>query len=259
MKNPFAVVVVLLMFIFMLYARKILFKIPFYKKFWNSEKLKARWENFWWLEQLVRMVGLSWLGVFIIYRFGLIDTLKELGLLGSVWKGWTFAFFATFPMLIIPILTKMPAAKAKFEHLLFNGLIWPLAEEVAFRGFAFGLLYKNLSDQPWALWTAALLTGIIFGLVHLQQQSIEKLSLGNKIFTVAIIAFGGVLSAWLYAVWDFNLWIPIGVHGFMNLWWELFDHSGSAKGGWISNFTREFSILLTILLTIFRDQLLPFL
>ncbi len=259
MSTSFIWMITLVIFIFILYSRDIVFKIPSYKKIWNNEKLKNFWDHYWWIEQPLRYILLSWLGVFLISGFGLVDAAKEIGLFRSVWKGLAFAFIATLPMLIVPLITRTQVGKKNVEWLLFGSVIWPIGEEIAFRGFAFGMLYRSVQDSGWGFWIPALLTGIIFGVVHLQQENIKKLSTKEKTFTISVIAFGGILSAWLYASWELNLWIPIGLHMLMNLYWELFDKSGSAKGGWVSNFTREFSAILAILLTIFKDQLLPFL
>jgi membrane protease YdiL (CAAX protease family) len=243
----------------MLFSREILFKIPFYKNIWGSGKLKKLWPNYWWLEQFFRLFLLSWLGVFLVYRLGLLGFIGEIGLLQPIWKGLLFSLIVTSPMIIFPVINRVPVAKINVERTIFGSAIWPMAEEIAFRGFAFGLLYKSTADKGWGMWLAILITGVLFGVVHLAQESVQKLPANSKIFTIAIISLGGILYAWLYVQWDMNLWIPIGVHGFMNLWWELFDRSGSAKGGALSNFTRELSAILAVVFTIFQGQLLPFL
>ena len=44
----------------------------------------------------------------------------------------------------------------------------------------------------------------------------------GQLLSIGLIAAGGVVFAWLYYRWRFNLWVAIGLHGFMNLWYALF-------------------------------------
>lgn len=259
MNYPQIVIITLLITVFIGYSRQIFFKLPLYKKIWDLDQLKKYWSNYLWLEQPFRLIFLGWLGLFIIERLSPLSAIREIGLLKPVWIGVGFAFIATSPMMIVPLINKVPIRKENFLDLLFGSGIWPLAEEIAFRGFAFGTIYRNATNPQIGLYFGALSTGIIFGLVHLGQDSIKSLSRSGKIFTITIIALGGIIYAWLYASWDGNLWVPLGMHAFMNLWWALFDRSDSAKGGWLSNFTREFAAILAIILTVFKEQLFPFL
>ena len=60
----------------------------------------------------------------------------------------------------------------------------PLAEEVFFRGFVFGVLREKIG----VLW-GALATGLVFGIVHVA---------GSPIETVGVLIILGVLLCWLY-------------------------------------------------------------
>ncbi len=53
-----------------------------------------------------------------------------------------------------------------------------------------------------------------------------------------ITTLGGAFFAWLFVRWNDNLWVPIGVHLFLNAWWELFAVSQNAIGNWEANGAR---------------------
>lgn len=76
----------------------------------------------------------------------------------------------------------------------------PFAEELFFRGFLFGGLRGRMS-----LWPAALVSGLLFGLVHLP----------GGVLQVPPLAVFGVLLAWLYERTG-SLGPPIFVHMIQN-------------------------------------------
>lgn len=76
----------------------------------------------------------------------------------------------------------------------------PFAEELFFRGFLFGGLRGRMS-----LWPAALVSGVLFGLVHLPGGALQ----------VPPLAVFGVLLAWLYERTG-SLGPPIFVHMIQN-------------------------------------------
>jgi Type II CAAX prenyl endopeptidase Rce1-like len=112
--------------------------------------------------------------------------------------------------------------------------------------FAFGQLtaYGRLR-----LWPAALITGLVFGVVHLGQASVQGLSLPGQAGTVALIALGGLLFSWLFARWGRSIWPPLAVHGLLNLGWALWDFAPSPLGTVSANGLRALSVLLAVGLT----------
>jgi hypothetical protein len=40
----------------------------------------------------------------------------------------------------------------------------------------------------------------------------------------------------------------------MNLWWEVFGVADTALGGWIANVARLFTVVIAILLTVYKDR-----
>ena len=102
---------------------------------------------------------------------------------------------------------------------------------------------------------AAVLTGAIFGLLHLAQASVQQLSLSGEIGTVLLIGVGGIFYAWLYVRWDFNLWVPFGMHMFMNGWWAVFEMADNPLGGWVPNALRLLTVGIAIAITLFRSRI----
>lgn len=56
----------------------------------------------------------------------------------------------------------------------------------------------------------------------------------------------------MYVEWNFNIWIPVGLHILMNGAWHIFIMEGTevAAGGLISNMARIVSMALAIAVTV---------
>ncbi len=125
----------------------------------------------------------------------------------------------------------------------FGCVFAALFEEIYYRGFFFGELFKRtrLGFIP-----AVLLSALVFASLHLYQSNDPGTLTGIFITTF----LGGGFFAWLYAEWNFNLWVPIGLHFFMNLSWNLFSVSGNAFGDLTANLIRSLTIIVAIIGTI---------
>ncbi|WP_143822346.1 CPBP family intramembrane glutamic endopeptidase [Mucilaginibacter pedocola] len=141
-----------------------------------------------------------------------------------------FIFFGLKPVTSVPNL---------IAQTLFAGFF----EELYFRGFFFGQLFRKtkLGFLP-----SILVCSLIFAAGHLYQSHDA-----GTLFGVFITTFmGSVLFAWLFAEWEFNLWVPIILHTLMNLAWELFAMSENAFGNMSANILRGITIALSIILTL---------
>jgi membrane protease YdiL (CAAX protease family) len=127
----------------------------------------------------------------------------------------------------------------------------PLAEEVLFRGYAFRQLYRRAG---WRFLPAVLVTAAVFAIGHVIGQS-RQWDAVQLLGTLAITGIGGLLFAWVLIRWDDNLWVPISVHVFFNLWWELFAVDQGPVGGIAANAGRAAAIALGIALTVYRDRI----
>jgi len=137
-----------------------------------------------------------------------------------------FALLCSTPMLILGLRCGVSDSAAPLD-LLYTAAIWPLAEEILFRGYAFGLLVRR---SGWNVWAAAAVTAAVFGAVHLLNEEVQVHELAGQLLSVGLIAAGGVVFAWLYYRWRFNLWVAVGLHGLMNLWYALFAMADTPIG-----------------------------
>jgi membrane protease YdiL (CAAX protease family) len=187
-------------------------------------------------------------------RVGYRDVFAELGLDAGIARGYGFGLAATLPMLVV---FAVPGPReGNLAGTIGSALLGPIAEEVLFRGYLFRQLYRR---SGWPVRRAVLASALVFGLAHMGNIRIEGLQ--SWMFVageVGVTAAGGALFAWIVFRWE-SLWPAIGLHAFMNLWWDLSgaedwaaqaQAGASAIGNQISNVARLASIGLAIYLTL---------
>lgn len=161
------------------------------------------------------------------------DIPRELGLLApprAIVAAIGFAALCSVPMLALGIASGVSPSADAVDLCLLAG-VYPFAEEVLFRGYAFGLLVRR---SRWPVWWAMVATGAVFGAVHLLNREVQVHDLAGQLLSIGLIAVGGAAFAWLYHRWRYNLWIAFAIHGLMNLWYDLFDVAETPIGsGWL--------------------------
>jgi len=206
-----------------------------------------------WIFELTNNLGLShiitytisgiplFMGTYVISRKSIF--LESLGLNKSIFKGFLFALICTLPMYIGFALIFDFNPEISLNAFLISVISAGFFEELFFRGFLFGLLFRKtkLGFIP-----AVFFGALYFGLLHLYQSTELTELLG--IFLITFL--GGILFAWVYTEWNYNIWIPIFLHMLMNLSWELFNVSDNALGGIYSNVFRLLTVALIIILTV---------
>jgi len=181
------------------------------------------------------------IGTFIIDRT--ISIFKSLGLSASILTATWLSTLFTLPMFIGSFLFFKFDQQIDVENLIAGTIVAGFVEELYFRGFLFGQLFRktNLGFIP-----SVLLGALIFAFGHLyQSQNISELI---GIFTITFS--GAVFFAWLYVEWNYNLWVPILTHTLMNLSWQLFEVDNSALGDIKANIFRALTIISAITYTI---------
>ena len=80
--------------------------------------------------------------------------------------------------------------------------------------------------------------------------------MNNALAAFGVTFIGALYFSWIYAEWNFNIWIPAGLHILMNGAWFIFTMEGTevAAGGLISNIARIISIVLAIALTVYYHK-----
>lgn len=129
------------------------------------------------------------------------------------------------------------------QTIIINTISSAFFEEVIFRAFLFGILYRF---TRLGFLSSVFLGSLLFGLAHLYQSDDVNELIG--IFSITFL--GSVLFSWIYAEWNFNLWTVIFLHCLMNLYWLIFDVDTNALGGTYANIFRFLTVFLSIFITI---------
>lgn len=178
----------------------------------------------------------------MIVMYGRKNLLVNLGLDKGFKRGLVFAFIATLPMLVGYAIVSGFDWNISLESFMYGCVQASFTEEVLFRAFLFGLLYRKAG---WSLAAAALFDGVVFGVLHIYQ--------GDTVMEAAMIflasSAGGMWFSWLFKEWGWNLWVPIFLHFFMNFYWTGFEMAENAAGGLWANVFRVMTIAFTVVVT----------
>jgi hypothetical protein len=195
---------------------------------------------------VVNLIGLALLAAVILLFGG--QEARDLGRLSGISAPiggpllFAFAIFA--PAVAVAAFIAKPVAQVDAVELLMLSLVFPIIEEIGFRGLAVGALMRIAG---WRFLPAALLPAAVFGAAHAGQGE----SLAEIGGVVAITGIGGLLLGWLFVRWGFNLWPAIFAHVGLNALWGVYDLGENAIGGWTGNALRLGVIAAAILYTLF--------
>jgi len=168
---------------------------------------------------------------------------KSLGLSPGIVTAVAVSLLFTLPMFAGGFLFFRFNRQIEIQNLVAGTWVAGFMEELYFRGFLFGQLFRK---TRLGFVTSILLGAAIFASGHLYQSQDTRELIG--IFTITFS--GAVFFAWLYVEWNYNLWVPILTHTFMNLAWSLFKIDDSALGDMKANVFRGLTILTAIVFTI---------
>jgi membrane protease YdiL (CAAX protease family) len=180
-------------------------------------------------------------GLFLIHNPKRI--INSLGINKGFRIGFLFAFLCTLPMLMGYSIFFRFDSKVSFYGVFRAAICAPFFEELYFRGILFGQLFRftKIGFIP-----SVILCALLFASGHLWQSSDP----GELIGIFATTFLGAIFFAWAYVEWDNNLWVPVGLHSFMNLHWMLFSAGDNALGGIYANIFRAVTITFVIAGTI---------
>jgi len=169
--------------------------------------------------------------------------LKNLGVYHNPMPPFLITLIFTLPMFLGGLIFFDFNTEISIQKLIAGSIVVGFVEELFFRGFLFGQLYKY---TRLGFISAIIIGAIIFASGHLYQSQDTMELIG--IFSVTFM--GAVLFAWLYVEWNYNLWVPIFLHAFMNLAWGIFEMDDTALGGLLPNVLRGLTITFAIVGTI---------
>lgn len=175
--------------------------------------------------------------------------IESLGLRGSILRGLFCGLLFTAPLFLGFAIIGDFNAELTLNYVVNMCLIAALFEEILFRGFIFGQLFRV--GHLGFFW-AALLPAVLFGLFHIYQ-GYDFLS---SLAAFGVTMLGSFFFSWMYVAWNYNLWVPISLHFFMNLAWGLFivEGTGNAAGGLFSNILRVICLVFAVVFTVIYDK-----
>lgn len=202
------------------------------------------------LNQSIRALFLT-LGTFILSVIVIKpkEILSFLGLSRNILKGLGIALLCVLPLYLIFLCFGNLNTELTFSVIYSKCILTGFKEELVFRAFMFGLLFRYA--RTGFFW-AVILPALYFGSVHLYQGH----DILSSLAAFGVTFIGALYFSWMYAEWNFNLWIPVGLHMLMNGAWQVFTMEGTevAAGGLVSNIGRIVSIALAIALTVYYHK-----
>ncbi|PKP02477.1 MAG: CPBP family intramembrane metalloprotease [Bacteroidetes bacterium HGW-Bacteroidetes-9] len=168
---------------------------------------------------------------------------SPLGLRRNILKGVLISFIFSIPMFVGYGIMAGFSINISAKTFWFGCVFAAFFEELYYRGIFFGQLFKN---TRLGFFPSLIVSALVFASLHLYQSNDLVTMIGIFITTF----MGAGLFAWLYSEWDFNLWVPVSLHFFMNLSWEMFSVADNALGGLNAGLIRGLTIMLAIVGTI---------
>lgn len=170
-----------------------------------------------------------------------VSPARLLGLGVHGWRAPCLVLLSTLPFWISSALSGSLSADLDLHGLLFTALLFPLAEELAFRGFGFIFPRRALG---WPMPLACIVQALCFGAVHwLGMRGSDQ---AITVFCMTLL--GGIVFAVLDALDGYTLWSGLVFHCSLNAAWSVFDLSGASGGwGWINNLLRLACAILAVL------------
>lgn len=199
------------------------------------------------------IVGYSMMFLGVLILTAIVIKPKELftflGLNADFAKGSGIAIICVLPLFIVFSLLGSLNTDTTFSLILRKSILPGFMEEFMFRAFMFGLLFRYA--KTGFVW-AVILPAILFGSLHLYQGH----NIISSLAAFGVTFLGAIYFSWMYVEWNFNLWVPVGLHILMNGAWVIFTMEGTevAAGGLISNIVRVISILLAIVITVWYKK-----
>jgi membrane protease YdiL (CAAX protease family) len=142
--------IIIITFLFAVYGRKVFFSFTGISV--DSYPVRLLFHFGWWTIPVLAVTGIL---------YGYKNILKELCIDKGVLAGVAFATITVLPMFVSSAIAGKPSDSTSGLELISNTFFSGFFEELVFRGFLFGLLFRKLN---WGFVPAAVLGAIIFWL-----------------------------------------------------------------------------------------------
>ncbi len=153
---------------------------------------------------------------------------RSLGLQWNGARGPLLVLLATAPCWIGLWWLGALATDIDLLSLLMLALLFPLAEEILFRGLGF-VFAQRVLGWPW--WLAASVQAVLFGAVHwLGFGGPEGGAMAALVF--AVTGIGGFVFAVLNRLDGYTLWSGLVLHVSLNLAWNVISVPDAIAMGW---------------------------
>jgi membrane protease YdiL (CAAX protease family) len=154
-------------------------------------------------------------------------------------------------MTLAPALLGVPVnGDVEFVDQLFGAGIWPLAEELNFRGFAFGQIYL------YSGWDSGRRGSSPAGCSASRTWPMRRPRgwTTGQLMNAGIVGVSALALAWLYTSWGRNLWLVFFLHALGNLGGALYMSGDVAVGESLFLAVLALTLLLAIGVTALRDR-----
>lgn len=163
----------------------------------------------------------------------------------SILKGFSLTFLGTLPMVAGYFIFFNLNGRIDIQALFINTLSSAFFEELIFRAFLIGILFRFTA--------LGFLSSIFFGSLLFAQAHFYQSTDPAELIEIFLITFlGSVFFTWVYVETDYNLWTAIFLHFFMNLYWDIFAVSDNVSGNTHGNIFKILSVILIIVLIIYH-------
>jgi membrane protease YdiL (CAAX protease family) len=240
--------ITLAVFSFVVELWRLLGALSFYQH-WISSYSDVVQTIVWKLLQVVLIIP----ALAISYREGVPFAIHELGLLESFRVASLFAVAVTLPNLLLRFAVAGTKLQLDSTSLFMSAVASPLSEELLFRGYLFGQLYRRAG---WPFWAAALANAVPFLAGHLYQLSGKGWEFAVSVTEVLVlVGVSALFAAWVYVRWEYNLWVLIFIHALLNLYATVFTVTGSSSFSWVDNAAWLVTLILVVVGTIYKGRI----
>jgi uncharacterized protein len=178
-------------------------------------------------------VGIAW-----VFRSKALA--EDLGLRSAGWQAPALTLLACVPCYVGLALQGKFATDLSFSVWILLGILFPLAEEILFRGLGFVFAARC---SRWPVPLAIAVQALAFGFVHWVGAGAGG-SLALEIF--AITFTGGIVLACLDLLDGYSIWCGWVLHSALNTAWMVFAVSDNATTGWLGNVLRLSAAVLAL-------------